>query len=174
MNIKGLYIEDEQDNIESYGRFFEDEGIEVKGIELFDTPDQYYDLICELEIDFVIIDNHLDKKGVSYDGFKVLEKIREQDSYIYILLLTNFEFSEYDKKLLGEFDQTIMKKEFVERFDEIVSRIKRAHKRRTSNETADYIRSGIERKEVEVGQELKLLKSVNDKLESIISNKNKG
>ncbi|PFA69842.1 hypothetical protein CN378_03480 [Bacillus sp. AFS015802] len=174
MNIKGLYIEDEEDNIESYGRFFEDEGIEVEGVELFKTPDEYYDLICEKDIDFVIIDNHLDKKGVSYDGFQVLKKIREQDSNIYLLLLTNFEFDGYEKKLLGEFDQTIMKKEFVKSFDEIISRIKRAHKRKTNSETAEYIKSGIERREVEVGQELDLLKSVNDKLESIISNRHKG
>lgn len=174
MNIKGLYIEDELDNIESYGRFFEDEGIEIKGVELFESPDQYYDLICEEEVDFIIIDNHLDKKGVSYDGFNVLEKIREQDSYIYILLLTNFEFGDKDQKLLGEFDQTIMKKEFVDRFAEIVSRIKRAHKRRNSTESAAHIKGGIERREIDVSEQVNLLKDLNEKLEKIISNKHKG
>ncbi|MGN4444804.1 response regulator [Bacillus cereus group sp. MYBK79-1] len=174
MKIKGLYIEDELDNIESYGRFFTDEGIELQGMELLESPDQYYDWICKENIDFVIIDNHLDKMGVKYDGFDVLEKIREQDSYIYILLLTNFQFNDKDKKLLGEFDQTILKKEFLTKFDEVISRIKRAHKRRISNETATHIKIGIERREVQVGEHLKLLRGLNEKLENIISIKPKG
>lgn len=174
MKIKGLYIEDELDNVESYGRFFKDEGIEIIGIDLFDTPDQYYDLICKENVDFVIIDNHLDKKGVSYDGFDVLGKIRDLDSNIYILLLTNFEFGHKDQKILGEFDQTIMKKDFVIKFDEIILRIKRAHKRRISSESAAHIKSGIIKSEGQVNKQVDLLSELNKKIENIFDTKNKG
>jgi response regulator RpfG family c-di-GMP phosphodiesterase len=170
--IKGLYIEDEPDNIATYSRFFRREEIDIVYLEqLFDLPSEYYEYICENEIDFVIIDNHLDKSGRTYDGFDVLKEIRKQDSIIYILLLTNFDYSNKGHDELGEFDQTIDKLEFKDSVKEIIDRIKRAHARRLSYEMSEDIKDTLDMKHKFLNENINELKKINDNLEKLISSK---
>lgn len=170
--IKGLYIEDEIDNISTYSRFFKREGMQIISTDtLLDSPDKYYDLICKHDIDFVIIDNHLDKSGVGYDGFDVLKEIRKQDSNIYILLLTNFDFE--DREGLGELDQAVNKEKFKTQFKEIIERIKRAHERKESKEVTDEIKQKLDFEINKTEQEISKLDGINEKLEKLISIQNK-
>ncbi|MCM3201610.1 response regulator [Bacillus cereus] len=169
MQIRGFYVEDEFHNIISYGRYFEDEGIElIYEKKLLESPDEYYDLICEKGVDFVIVDNHLDKQGVNYNGLDVLRAIRKQDSNIYIILLTNFAFSDIENHELGEFDQTIMKKDFINRIEEIIPRIIRAHSRKKIDSlTSEYKKHYHE--EIEKSKDnLAELKEINSKLNILL------
>ncbi|EEL47977.1 response regulator [Bacillus cereus] len=173
-SIKGYYIEDEIDNIESYGRYFEDEGIELIYEEkLLESPDGYYDLICSSDADFVIVDNHLDKQGVSYDGLDVLKSIRKQDSNIYIILLTNFSFADIDNRQLGEFDQAIMKNDFTDRIDEVIPRIIRAHSRKKISNLTDDYKENFETEIHKAQDDLDELKKINGKLDALLG-KNQG
>ena len=53
----------------------------------------------------------------------VLKNIREQDAEIYIIYLTNKDFVEDH---IGEFDQTVKKKELAKEIDNVVRRLTRA------------------------------------------------
>lgn len=170
--IKGLYIEDEEDNIKTYSRFFKRQGIEIVALDsLFKNADEYYDYICKNDIDFVIIDNHLDKSAVNYDGFEILKEIRKQDSEIYILLLTNFDYNDKDKYQLGELDQTVNKEQFMNEFIEITSRIQRAYNRRIGINTAEDVKLGIDLKIKKANEELSELKELNESLKRLVSDK---
>lgn len=167
--IRGLYIEDEKANISTYSRFFKFKDIEIHAPEeLFESPSEYYELVCELDIDFIIIDNHLDKAGVAYDGFDILKEIRKQDSNIYIILLTNFDYSNRQNSELGELDQAIRKESFKENFEEVISRIKRAHQRRVDKETTEQIQEKL-KLEIDIAdKELKKLDDISLMLDQCI------
>lgn len=166
--IKGLYIEDELANIKTYTKFFELAGFEIIYLEnLLDSPEKYYDFICENNVDFIIIDNHLDKQAVNYDGFKILQEIRKQDPNIYILLLTNFEYESKDN--LGDLDQTVNKEDFVKKFSEITERIKRAHLRRISMNAAEDIKDVLDLKIKESNKQLVELDRISKNLEKLVT-----
>lgn len=125
--IKGLLIEDDQDNIDSYTERFA-----LHDIELLDVKDfpksaaDFWRIVVEMNVDFIIIDNHLHKKSVQYEGLDVLKEIRKQDSEIYIVYLT---CKGIDKTKTSEFDLEIEKGNLTEEFQNVVQRIKRAHSR---------------------------------------------
>lgn len=169
MALKGFYIEDDLSNITSYGQFFEEADIEIlhEG-KLLESPDDYYDLICKYDVDFVIIDNHLEKQGVSYDGFDVLKSIRKHDSSIYILLLTNFSYDDKSIQELGEFDQTIKKDDFVKQFDGIINRIRRATYRKEVDEFQAEVQRGLDKKQEIVDAQLQELKKISNSLNKLV------
>jgi DNA-binding NtrC family response regulator len=170
--IKGLYIEDDKDNIQSYGRYFEDEGIEIVSIsKLFDSVEDYYNVICKENVDFVIIDNHLDKAGVPYDGFDVLKAIRKIDPSIYLLLLTNFQYTDRQFDDLSEFDQTVLKKEFGDHFLGIINRIKRAHARRISQGVVEEVNRMYEVNSMKIDSEIDHIRKLNLSIEELLKQK---
>lgn len=79
--------------------------------------------MIDQNVDFVIIDYDLGKQAVKYTGIDVLKNIREQDAEIYIIYLTNKDFVEDH---IGEFDQTVKKKELAKEIDNVVRRLTRA------------------------------------------------
>lgn len=168
MTLKGFYIEDDLSNITSYGQYFEEAGIQIlyEG-KLLDSPDEYYDLICKHDVDFVIIDNHLEKQGVSYDGFDVLKSIRKHDASIYILLLTNYSYDNKSIQELGEFDQTINKDEFVKQFDGIINRIRRATYRKESDEFQMEVQIGLDKEQEVINEQLEELKKISHVLDKL-------
>jgi DNA-binding response OmpR family regulator len=172
MQIKGFYIEDDLSNIESYGRFFEDEGIQIIYEEiLLPSPDDYYDLLCKVDADFVIIDNHLEKQGVKYDGFDVLRSIRKHDATIYILLLTNFSYNDKTSNELGEFDQTIKKDLFLDQFEEIITRVKRAVHRKKTDNYMNVVEQSLDINNKTMDAQLKELKDIRNVLDKLSDNK---
>lgn len=127
--IKGLYIEDDSDNIDSYTAIFRTQDIELIPVEQFpESPKDFWKIVIEKNVDFIIIDNHLHKKKVSYKGLEILSEIRKMDSEIYVLYLTSKGFSSNDD-YLSDFDQEIDKNDFSEEFPKIIQRIKRAASR---------------------------------------------
>ena len=81
---------------------------------------------CELirNWDISKLDPYLEKFGIGkYTGIDVLKNIREQDAEIYIIYLTNKDFVEDH---IGEFDQTVKKKELAKEIDNVVRRLTRA------------------------------------------------
>ncbi len=127
--IKGLYIEDDNDNIESYSARFKTQNIELVSVDDFPVaPKDFWGIVLKEDVDFIIIDNHLHKKKVQYKGLDVLTEIRKMDSEIYIIFLTSKGFSPEDD-YLSDFDQEIAKEDFARDFFKIVERIKRATSR---------------------------------------------
>ena len=84
---------------------------------------EIYQKVIDQNVDFVIIDYDLGKQAVKYTGIDVLKNIREQDAEIYIIYLTNKDFVEDH---IGEFDQTVKKKELAKEIDNVVRRLTRA------------------------------------------------
>lgn len=125
--IKGLLIEDDQDNIYAYKERFR-----LYDIELLDVPEfpkeasAFWDIVIETNVDFIIIDNHLHKKSVQYEGLDVLREIRKQDPEIYIVYLT---CKGIDKTKTSEFDLEVDKGNLNSEFINVVKRIKRAYSR---------------------------------------------
>lgn len=64
----GLFIEDEAANVDVYTRLFALEGLKLDCLDKLPlTVDSYYDIILEKNVDFLIIDFHLEKQ-VTYKG----------------------------------------------------------------------------------------------------------
>lgn len=94
----GLFIEDEAANVDVYTRLFALEGLKLDCLDKLPlTVDSYYDIILEKNVDFLIIDFHLEKQ-VTYKGIDVLREIRKHDSTIYAVLLTNYELDDLGYK----------------------------------------------------------------------------
>lgn len=73
----GLFIEDEAANVDVYTRLFALEGLKLDCLDKLPlTVDSYYDIILEKNVDFLIIDFHLEKQ-VTYKGIDVLREIRK-------------------------------------------------------------------------------------------------
>lgn len=125
--IKGLLIEDDQDNIDSYTERFRLHGIELLDIKEFPkSATEFWNIVVKTDVDFIIIDNHLHKKSVSYEGLDVLNEIRKQDPEIYIVYLT---CKGIDKTKTSEFDLEVEKGNLDSEFKNVVQRIKRAYSR---------------------------------------------
>jgi len=109
-NYLGIFIDDDEKNFEAIQRSLKNKEIELLPYEgLPDDIDLIFERIVKENVDFIIIDYDLSKQSVAYSGMDVLEKIREQDSEVYIIYLTNKDFvTEY----IGDFDQAIKKKDF--------------------------------------------------------------
>ncbi|MEC0210989.1 response regulator [Paenibacillus ehimensis] len=171
MCIKGFYIEDELENINSLRRHFNLEGIELHyKEELLESPNQYYDLFCELKINFLIIDKNLDKKGMGYSGLDVLKEIRKQDSNIYIVLITSY-VNEIEIKDLSEFDQVIDKGNLESELDSLIIRIKRSYNRSKVKQTVDEFELGMTQKTSRLDSEILELKKINETIEKLLKEK---
>lgn len=135
-SLKGLYIEDDFNNvIIQQARFELFDGITIEGLEeLPEKLDEYYTIVVENHIDFLIIDHELEKQTVTYKGCDVLNEIRKHDRTIYAILLTNYPLADY-KEELGVYDYQITKGEFKEqgKIDEVVQKIRRACELRCDN-----------------------------------------
>ena len=120
----GLFIDDDQKNFESIKRLFSLKNIQLLPYEnLPQDINEIYQKVIDQNVDFVIIDYDLGKQAVKYTGIDVLKNIREQDAEIYIIYLTNKDFVEDH---IGEFDQTVKKKELAKEIDNVVRRLTRA------------------------------------------------
>lgn len=125
--IKGLLIEDDQDNINAYSQRFLLNDIELLDVREFPKEaSAFWDIVIETNVDFIIIDNHLHKKSVQYEGLDVLREIRKQDPEIYIVYLT---CKGIDKTKTSDFDLEVDKRNLNVEFTNIVERIKRAYSR---------------------------------------------
>jgi len=60
--FRGLYIEDELDNIFIYTELFKLANLELIPVELPIKIDKYHSLVLENDIDFLVIDYNLEKK----------------------------------------------------------------------------------------------------------------
>ncbi|MGG2196814.1 response regulator [Paenibacillus sp.] len=166
MILKGIYIDDDPANIEMYSTMLEDSEIQFVPVNLFDTPSEYYEFICEQEIDFVIIDRHLDKDGAKYDGFNVLEDIRRQDPYIHILLLTNDTIAH--SSIYSDFDQTVKKGDLFAERENIISRIKRSHLLKRSLENTEHVKAALRMQKENTDLEIKKLEELHETIKSLL------
>lgn len=167
MLLRGIYIDDDPANIDMYSAMLEDSGIEFVRINLFDTPNEYYEFICENDIDFVIIDRHLDKDGAKYDGFNVLEEIRRQDPYIHIILLTNDTIAH--SAIYSDFDQTVKKGDLFEESENIISRIKRSHLLKQTSENTEHVKKALRLQKENADIEIKKLEEIHKTIKSLLS-----
>lgn len=81
------------------------------------------------------------KQPVKYTGIDVLKNIRDQDAEIYIIYLTNKDFVEDH---IGDFDQTVKKKDFAKEVDNVVKRLVRALSRDLSLKNEREIENSYE------------------------------
>lgn len=166
MQLKGIYIDDDPSNIVMYCTMLEDSELEFVSVELFEDPDEYYEFICENNIDFVIIDRHLDKNGAQYDGFAVLEEIRKQDPYIHILLLTNDEIAH--SSVYSDFDQTVKKGDLFNERENITSRIKRSHLLKRSLENSEQVKAALRTHKEQTDNEIRKLDELHETIKSLL------
>ena len=158
--LRGLFIEDEVANIDIYTKLFALEGLHLECIDkLPATLDGFYDIVLERDVDFLIIDYHLDKQ-VTYKGIDVLREIRKHDSTIYAVLLTNYQLEDFADQF-GDYDYELKKDAIVERYVDVAEKIKRACELRKEN----MIYKGIEQ-QAEESDTIKLLKEISSKLDS--------
>lgn len=159
-DLRGLFIEDEMANVDVYTRLFALEGLQLEYLEKLPlTLDIYYDIVLERDIDFLIIDYHLDKQ-VTYKGIDVLREIRRHDSTIYAVLLTNYQLDDFSDQF-GDYDYELKKDSIVERYADVAEKIKRACELRKENE----ILKDIEQQEEEESDTIKLLREISSKLD---------
>ena len=157
----GLFIDDDVKNFESIKRLLSLRDIELLPFE--DLPqdvNQIYNKIIDKNVDFVIIDYDLGKQRVAYSGIDVLKNIRQQDREIYIIYLTNKDFVEDH---IGDFDQTIKKKELNKEIDNVVKRLNRALSRDLSNKLEREIDNNYNMQKEYLDQRIKILKEHLDK-----------
>ena len=159
--LRGLFIEDEVANIDVYTKLFSLEGLKLECIEkLPETTESFYDIVLEKDVDFLIIDYHLDKQ-VTYKGIDVLREIRKHDSTIYAVLLTNYQLEDFADQF-GDYDYELKKDAIVERYVDVAEKIKRACELRKEN----MIYKVIEQQEEEESDTIKLLREISAKLDS--------
>lgn len=158
--LKGLFIEDEVANIDIYTKLFALEGLQLECInKLPATLESFYDIVLEKNVDFLIIDYHLDKQ-VTYKGIDVLREIRKHDSTIYAVLLTNYQLEDFADQF-GDYDYELKKDAIFERYVDVAEKIKRACELRKEN----MIYKRIEQQEKEESDTIKLLKEISSKLD---------
>ena len=130
--LKGLFIEDEMAIIDIYTRMFALQGLTLECIDkLPESVEDFYDIVLERDVDFLIIDYHLDKQ-VTYKGIDVLREIRKHDSTIYAVLLTNYQLEDF-ADAFGDYDYELKKDSVVERVPDVSEKIKRACELRKEN-----------------------------------------
>ena len=161
--LTGLFIEDEVANIDIYTKLFALEGLNLECINKLPAKlEGFYDIVLERDVDFLIIDYHLDKQ-VTYKGIDVLREIRKHDSTIYAVLLTNYQLEDFADQF-GDYDYELKKDAIVERYVDVAEKIKRACELRKEN----IIYQGIEQQEEEESDTIKLLKEISSKLDSTV------
>ena len=120
----GLFVDDDIKNFEAIRRQLALKNISLLPYEELPADiEDIYQRILDKNVDFVIIDYDLGKQAVKYTGIDVLKSIREQDAEIYIIYLTNKDFVEDH---IGDFDQTVKKKDLAKEMDNVVKRLVRA------------------------------------------------
>ncbi len=158
--LVGLFIEDEIANIDIYTRLFELEGLKIEYLaKLPQTVEEYYDIILEKNIDFLIIDFHLEKQ-VPYKGIDVLREIRKHDSTIYAVLLTNYKLNDFADQF-GDYDYEVQKASIPTRYKDIAEKIKRACDLRKDN----LMYKAIEIRQEQVAETIKLLQEISSKID---------
>ena len=152
----GLFIDDDEANFRNIKRIFKTRGIELLPYE--DLPEdinQIYINALNKNADFIVIDYDLGKQAVKYTGIDVLKAVREQDSEIYLIYLTNKAFVE---EHLGDFDQAIYKKNLAKDIDKIVSRLGRALSRDLSIKNERELERRYELQKEYLDTQIELLK----------------
>lgn len=152
----GLFVDDDKKNFESIRRLFTLKNIELLPYE--DLPEDINDIYqkaLDNNVDFIIIDFDLGKQEVKYTGIDVLKNIREQDAEIYIIYLTNKDFVQDH---IGDFDQTVKKKEFANEVDNVVSRLVRALSRDLSIKNEREINNSYDLQKKYLDERIALLK----------------
>ncbi len=138
----GMFVDDDIKNFTSIRRL-----LTIKDIDLLpygDLPldiNEIYRNVLGYNVDFIMIDYDLGKQPVKYTGIDVLKNIREQDAEIYIIYLTNKEFVEDH---IGDFDQTVKKKDLIKEVDNVVKRLVRALSRDLSIKNEREIENNYE------------------------------
>ncbi|NMM65821.1 response regulator [Clostridium sp. P21] len=159
--LKGLFIEDEVANIKIYTELFALEGLELECLDkLPENLERFYDIVLEKNVDFLIIDYHLDKQ-VTYKGIDVLREIRKSDSTIYAVLLTNYQLEDFADQF-GDYDYELKKDTIVERYKDVAEKIKRACELRKEN----LIYKSIDGQQSEESDTIKLLREISSKLDT--------
>ena len=157
--IKGLLVEDDQGNIDSYKQRFLLRDIELIDIDTFPPQaSDFWNIVLEKDVDFIIIDNHLHKKSVPYNGWDVLKEIRDHDSEIYIIYLTSKGIS-IDEPLLSHFDLEVDKLNLDQEFQTIAQRIHRAYSRDVSLKMEREIDKARELQQKYFEERMKILKN---------------
>lgn len=152
----GLFVDDDIRNFKSIQRLFALRNIDLLPYE--DLPmdiNNIYKRALENDVDFLIIDFDLGKQAVRYTGIDVLKNIREQDAEIYIIYLTNKDFVQDH---IGDFDQTVKKKELAKEITNVVSRLTRALSRDLSIKQEREIDSNYELQKKYLDEKIALLK----------------
>ena len=152
----GMFIDDDKKNFESIKRLLTLREIDLVPYE--DLPQDINDIYKKAltsNVDFIIIDYDLGKQAVQYTGIDVLKNVREQDAEIYLIYLTNKDFVEDH---IGDFDQTVKKKDFVKEVDNVVSRLTRALNRDLSKKQEREILDSYALQEKYLEDRIELLK----------------
>lgn len=123
------------------------------------TVDSYYDIILEKNVDFLIIDFHLEKQ-VTYKGIDVLREIRKHDSTIYAVLLTNYELDDFADQF-GDYDYELQKSEITSRYKDVAEKIKRACGLRKEN----LMYRAVEINQQQDTETIRLLQEISSKLD---------
>lgn len=156
----GLFIEDEPKNVRAYTDFFALEGLKVECLDkLLPTVDGYYDIVLKRNIDFLIIDFHLDKE-VTYKGIDVLKEIRKYDSTIYAILLTNYNIDD-SMGPFSNYDYELKKSEFTSRYKDVAEKIKRACSLRKEN----LMYAAMKTQQEKDDKTIRLLQEISSKLD---------
>ena len=156
----GLFIEDEAANVDVYTRLFALEGLKLDCLDKLPlTVDSYYDIILEKNVDFLIIDFHLEKQ-VTYKGIDVLREIRKHDSTIYAVLLTNYELDDFAAQF-GDYDYELQKSEITSRYKDVAEKIKRACVLRKDN----LMYRAVEINQQQDTETIRLLQEISSKLD---------
>ncbi len=156
----GLFIEDEVSNIDIYTRLFELEGLKLLCLDkLPSTVEDYYNIILEKNVDFLIVDFHLEKQ-VTYKGIDVLREIRKHDSTIYAVLLTNYELDDFADQF-GDYDYELQKSSITARYKDVAEKIKRACDLRKDN----LMYKAVEIKQQQDAETIRLLQEISSKLD---------
>lgn len=156
----GLFIEDEAANVDVYTRLFALEGLKLDCLDKLPlTVDSYYDIILEKNVDFLIIDFHLEKQ-VTYKGIDVLREIRKHDSTIYAVLLTNYELDDFADQF-GDYDYELQKSEITSRYKDVAEKIKRACGLRKEN----LMYRAVEINQQQDTETIRLLQEISSKLD---------
>lgn len=152
----GLFIDDDKKNFESVKRLFSLKHIQLLPYaNLPQNIDEIYQKVIDKNVDFIIIDYDLGKQAVQYTGIDVLKNIREQDAEIYIIYLTNKDFV---TDHIGEFDQTVKKKDLAKEIDNVVRRLSRALSRDLSRKNEREIDDNYKLQKKYLDERIELLK----------------
>ena len=156
----GLVIADVAANCYRYTRLFALARVKLAWLDRLPlTVVSYYDIILEKNVDFLIIDFHLEKQ-VTYKGIDVLREIRKHDSTIYAVLLTNYELDDFADQF-GDYDYELQKSEITSRYKDVAEKIKRACGLRKEN----LMYRAVEIKQQQDTETIRLLQEISSKLD---------